>query len=134
MNTIIARSDPPVHTEIRRFLRRWFEPARLRRLEPRVRELVEEAVGEIPDRSQADVIRQIGRVVPGRVVYTIIGIPTERWDELQALSDEVNANLPAQSPELLAQIKESFVGVLQRRRELGERRDDVVDGLLYPGE
>src|SRR5882757_7303556 len=24
MNTIIARSDPPVHTEIRRFLRRWF--------------------------------------------------------------------------------------------------------------
>jgi cytochrome P450/ferredoxin len=134
MNTIIARSDPPVHTEIRRFLRRWFEPARLRKLEPRVREIVKEAVAEIPDRGQAELIHHIGRVIPGRTVYTIIGIPTEDWDELQALSDELNANLPAQSPALIGQIVEIFVGVLQRRRESGERHDDVIDGLLHPGE
>jgi cytochrome P450/ferredoxin len=134
MNTVIARSDPPFHTEIRRFLRRWFEPARLRKLEPRVREIIKEAVGEIPDRGQADLIHFVGRVIPARIVYTIIGIPTEDWDRLEALADKLNANLPARSPELIGQISEIFVGVLQRRRESGERHDDVIDGLVHPGE
>lgn len=134
MNTVIARSDPPFHTEIRRFLRRWFEPARLRKLEPEVREIVKEAVAEIPDRGQADLVHYLGRVIPARTVYTIIGIPTEDWDRLEALADELNANLPAQSPGLIGQITEIFAGVLQRRRESGERHDDVIDGLVHPGE
>ena len=134
MNTVIARSDPPFHTEMRRFLRRWFEPARLRKLEPRVREIVKEAVAEIPDRGQADLVHHLGRVIPARTVYTIIGIPTEDWDRLQALSDESNANLPAQSPALIGQILEIFAEVLQRRRESGERHDDVIDGLVHPSD
>ncbi|MTD55413.1 cytochrome P450 [Amycolatopsis pithecellobii] len=134
MNTVIARSDPPFHTEIRRFLRRWFEPARLRKLEPRVRELVKEAVAEIPDHGRADLVHHLGRVIPGRTVYTIIGVPTEDWDRMQALSDELNANLPAASPGLIGQIMDIFVRVLKQRRESGERRDDVIDGLVHPGE
>ena len=134
MNTVIARSDPPFHTEIRRFLRRWFEPARLRKLEPEVREIVKKAAAEIPDHGQADLIHHLARVIPARTVYTIIGIPTEDWDRLEALADKLNANLPAPSPALIGQIVAIFAEVLQRRRESGERRDDVIDGLVHPGE
>jgi len=59
MNTVIARSDPPFHTEIRRFLRRWFEPARLPKAGTTCREIVKEAVAEIPDRGQADLVHHL---------------------------------------------------------------------------
>lgn len=133
MNTVIARSDPPYHTEIRRFLRRWFEPAKLRKLEPEVREIVGRAIAELPDHGQADLVGRLGRIIPARTVYTIIGIPAEEWDRLQALADELNANLPAPSPALIGQIVGIFLEVMERRRASGERRDDVIDGLVHPG-
>jgi len=37
---MITMLDPPEHTALRVRLRRWFTPARLRALEPRVREIV----------------------------------------------------------------------------------------------
>ncbi|QJY48024.1 cytochrome P450 [Pseudonocardia broussonetiae] len=132
MNTIIARSDPPYHSAIRRFLRRWFEPARLRRFEPHVREIVEAVVAELPTSGRVDLIGHLGRVIPARTVYAIIGIPTSDRDRLQASSDELNANLPAPSPDLIARIRQVFVEVIQDRRASGERRDDVIDGLVHP--
>ncbi|MFJ9381816.1 cytochrome P450 [Streptomyces sp. NPDC101455] len=128
---VITRSDPPFHTTLRDFMRTWFAPAELRKLGPRIRQIVADAVGELPSTGQADLVHTLARVIPTRTVYAFIGIPESDWEQLQALADENNTKLPDLDEEIIGRIFGTLAGIIERRRISGERHEDVIDGLLY---
>lgn len=131
---LITRSDPPRHTALRQFLRRWFAPANLRAREAQVRTIVDEVIAGFPATGLVDLAADVARIVPTRTVYAFIGLPPATWGTLQALADRSNALLPAKDPAILGEFFGVLAGVLEERRASGERHDDIVDGLLYPGE
>ncbi|MFC4943186.1 cytochrome P450 [Pseudonocardia sp. GCM10023141] len=130
----ITRIDPPEHTALRRFLRRWFSPAGLRSLEPAVRKIVDDVVGNLPDRGTVDLFSDVAHLVPARTVYTLLGIPPADWSTIQEWSDQGNQDLPRQNPEATGRVRDYLIELLAARRTSGERHDDVIDGFLYPGE
>ena len=133
---MITMTDPPEHTELRAHLKHWFSPPALRRLEPRVREIVEEVVRTLPTTGTFDLYDACVRAVPSRVVFALIGLPSAEWDGIERLADRVAEDLPGpvhllpEFGELMARL----TAVLDRREAAGPTGTDVIDGLLHPGD
>jgi cytochrome P450 len=130
--SVITQTDPPDHAVLRGFLRRWFAPAALRRLEPTVREIVEEVVDALPRTGTVDLVGDLARVIPTRVVYSLIGVPRADWDRVQAWADAANATLPRQNVAVIGELIAYLAGLLQERSASGFRADDIIDGFVQP--
>lgn len=129
---VITQTDPPDHAVLRGFLRRWFAPAALRKLEPTVREIVEEVVDALPRTGTVDLVGDLARVIPTRVVYSLLGVPRADWDRVQAWADAANATLPRQNVAVIGELLAYLAGLLQERSASGFRADDIVDGFVRP--
>jgi cytochrome P450 len=73
----IADEDPPVHTRKRKALRRPFSPSQVAKLEPRVRELVTEAIDRFVKRGHADLVGDFMFEVPALVIFELMGVPKD---------------------------------------------------------
>ena len=131
---MITQLDPPKHTELRQRLRTWFTPAQLRKLEPRIREIVRDILDEVPPGQTVEVFSTIARRVPARAVYALIGIPEEDWDRVQGWANAVVERVPLPVHDL-AEFNSlvSYLGQLAGIRAAGPATgEDVIDGLIHP--
>jgi cytochrome P450 len=128
----VTRTDPPDHAPLRRFLRTWFSPAALRALEPQTRRIVDDVLADLPPGGTVDLFADLARVVPTRVVYTMLGLPREDWDAVQSWADESNNALPALNPVPAAALRGYLRDLVAGRRQSGVRQPDIIDGFLYP--
>jgi cytochrome P450 len=68
--------DPPEHTRLRRMLTPEFTVRRMRRLEPRITEIVEAALDELERAGRpADLVSQFALPVPSLVICELLGVP-----------------------------------------------------------
>lgn len=132
----ITMADPPYHTALRARLRHWFAPVRLRRQEPRVREIVSGVLDAWQPGQEVDAYHGLARQVPTRVVYAFLGLPEQDWQRLHEWADAIDDILPklrTDMPEFLA-----LTGYLGE--QLGARAaapptgEDILDGLAHPAE
>lgn len=130
----ITRIDPPDHGLLRKYLLKWFAPRALRALEHRVKDIVAEVVDRLPTDRPVDLFHELAHVVPGRVVYQMLGLPRSDWDLIQKWADESNDSLPKQNLEAAAKVRDYLSDLIDERLKSGERSDDVIDGFLYPDE
>ena len=77
LDNFIANVDPPQHTRLRRAVARPFSVRSMARLEPRVRHETEELLREFVTRGNADLVADLGNVLPARVTARFLGIPLE---------------------------------------------------------
>ncbi len=70
--------DPPAHTRLRRLVVSAFTPARIDALRPRIAELAEGLLDQLPDRGSFDLIDSFAFPLPVRVIGELLGIPTEQ--------------------------------------------------------
>ncbi|TDO85383.1 cytochrome P450 [Enemella evansiae] len=96
--------DPPEHTRLRRMLTPEFTGRRMRRLEPRITEIVESALDDLEHAGRpADLIRHFALPVPSLVICELLGVPyadrdafqdrTARMLDVSATATERNAAL-----------------------------------------
>ena len=79
--------DPPEHTRLRRLLTPEFTMRRMRRLEPRIVEIVESALDDLEGAgSPADLVETFALPVPSLVICELLGVPYADRDEFQARS------------------------------------------------
>ncbi|MEU8381823.1 cytochrome P450 [Streptosporangium sp. NPDC048865] len=79
--------DPPDHTRLRRMLTPEFTMRRIRRLEPRVREIVAEHLDAMERTgAPADLVSQFATPIPSLVICELLGVPYEDRDSFQATS------------------------------------------------
>ena len=84
LETVLAMSDPPAHTRVRKLIQPAFTPKALRRFEPAVTEIVEGLIDEFVDDNEIELVEAFTRRVPPMVMTTLIGAPLERSHDFQA--------------------------------------------------
>ena len=79
--------DPPEHTRLRRFLTPEFTVRRMRRLEPRIREIVDEHLDVMERKGPpADLVSEFALPVPSLVICELLGVPYTDRAEFQERS------------------------------------------------
>ncbi|GAA4198786.1 cytochrome P450 [Streptosporangium oxazolinicum] len=77
--------DPPDHTRLRRMLTPEFTMRRIRRLEPRVREIVADHLDAMERTgAPADLVSEFATPIPSLVICELLGVPYEDRESFQA--------------------------------------------------
>jgi cytochrome P450 len=72
----LVESDPPEHTRLRRMLAPEFTVRRMRRLEPRIREIVDAALDDLERAGKpADLVSHFALPVPSLAICELLGVP-----------------------------------------------------------
>ncbi|WP_406691604.1 cytochrome P450 [Saccharopolyspora sp. ID03-671] len=89
--------DPPEHSRLRRMLTPEFTVRRMRRLEPRIVEIVEAALDDVERAGKpADLVSHFALPVPSLVICELLGVPYSDRDEFQSISARLlDTSLPA---------------------------------------
>jgi cytochrome P450 len=66
--------DPPGHTELRGIVQTAFSPARMKKMEDWIRGHARDVVAEMKPRGEADMVKDLGKVLPGLIFAHFIGV------------------------------------------------------------
>lgn len=74
--------DPPEHSKYRVFLTQFLGPASITRvMEPAIRDVLDEMIGEIADKGEVDMAWDFARVFPVRIFMGMMGFPKEMFED-----------------------------------------------------
>lgn len=82
----MGHTVPADHVRFQRLLKRYFTPATVDRLRPRVREFTHELLDAVVPKGQMDVVRDLAYPLPANVIAEMLGMPTSDREQLQASS------------------------------------------------
>ena len=120
-------TDPPEHTRLRRLLTGEFTVRRIRRLEPRITEIVDEhldalAAGERP----ADLVAGFALPVPSLVICELLGVPyADRADFQGRAARQLDISRPLEERMAAAAESRAYMGEL-----VDAARTDPGDDML----
>jgi cytochrome P450 len=101
-NRAMLNLDPPDHDRLRRLVSKAFTPKMMESLRPDVERLVESALDDAVARGtgEMDLIADLAFPLPFTVISEMLGMPTERRDEMRAWSHALVKTLdPIMTPE-----------------------------------
>ncbi|MGF1596903.1 MAG: cytochrome P450 [Acidimicrobiales bacterium] len=75
--------DPPAHTEPRRAMLPFFNPAATKRWEPTIRDICARRLDAIEGRTTCDLAADYGRHIPGDLTATMFGVPSSEADQFR---------------------------------------------------
>ncbi|RJL33217.1 cytochrome P450 [Bailinhaonella thermotolerans] len=119
--------DPPEHTRLRRYLTPEFTMRRLRRLEPRIAEIVGERLDAIEKAgAPVDLVQEFALPVPSLVVCELLGVPYgERADFVRLSADRFDFSAGPEAS--LQAVNDSMVFLTEL---VARERRNPGDGLL----
>jgi cytochrome P450 len=82
-------SDPPVHTRLRKLVKRGFTQARIQALGPAVERLAKELVANLSSAGEGDFVSMVAGPLPVMVIATILGVEPERHRDFKRWSDHI---------------------------------------------
>ncbi len=139
-------ADPPEHTRLRRFLTPEFTVRRMKRLQPRIVEIVDEHLDALASAgSPADLVPAFALPIPSLVICELLGVPYADRDAFQRrTARELDLSIPVEQrialqregraymDGLVARAKadpgEDMLGMLVREHG-GEMSDDELAGI-----
>src|SRR5512138_800308 len=133
---MLNNMDPPAHTALRAQLRGFFSPARIRELEPTIRELFSNALDDLVEKGGGDLVGDFATRVATRIASTIAGIPLEDAEMLYQLVKRFfghEEGVDGMSPDAIKSMMEMFeyFGALSaRRRAEGTSSAHPLDILI----
>jgi cytochrome P450 family 142 subfamily A polypeptide 1 len=127
--------DPPEHSRRRRIVSAGFTPARVRAVEPHLRELVDGLLDRVCERGECDFVADVAAPLPMIVIGDMLGVPAADHDQLLAWTHGMLASLSG-APEGYERAAEAFGGwVDYARRTIDDRRaaprDDLFSVLVH---
>jgi cytochrome P450 len=130
--------DPPDHTRLRSLVSKAFTPAVVRRLRPRVQQLVAELLDRVEERGSMELIADLAYPLPMAVICELLGVPAEdralfgNWSSDASRLLDRDLDLDEEAMErggtAIAGFTEYFAGLVRQRREAP--RDDLLTGLI----
>jgi cytochrome P450 len=116
--------DPPEHTRLRRMLTPEFTVRRMRRLEPRIHEIVDEHLDAMERKGPpADLIADFALPIPALVICELLGVPyADRTDFQHRTNRLLDMSIPMVERVRLQQESRAYMSelVTRERREPGE--------------
>lgn len=125
---ILALTDPPRQTQMRRILGRAFRPKALAALEPGIAAIVDSLVARASELERFDFVSEVADRLPISVVFSAFGVPEALWEPLSRfILQTTRGSLDEQraaNGELLLHLYELSE---ERRRRPG---DDLISLLI----
>lgn len=117
------KMDPPDHTRYRRLIGYHFSPRKAQEQIPLIAKAAGELLDGMADRgAPAELVRDFARPLPARIIFDLLGVPTEMRDPIQDNLDTI-MRLSMTMQELIDAV-----------RVVGELLDELVGKKLYtPG-
>ncbi|GGP77759.1 cytochrome P450 [Saccharothrix coeruleofusca] len=119
------------HVRFQQLLKRYFTPATVNGLRPRIRELTGELLDAVAPRGRMDVVADLAYPLPANVIAEMLGMPTSHREQLQAWSRDIMAvfrladiDLLRMSQRSVLEMQDYLRGLVQQRRD--EPRDDLL--------
>jgi cytochrome P450 len=116
--------DPPEHTRLRRLLTPEFTVRRMRRLEPRIHEIVDEHLDAMERKGPpADLVEDFALPIPSLVICELLGVPYEDREDFQRRTAQLlNIGLPmADRMKVQVENRQYMAGLVAREQaEPGE--------------
>jgi cytochrome P450 len=84
---LLVFEDPPVHDIHRNLLARAFTPRKINALEPMIRDFTRKCLDAVVDGDRFDFVKDLGAVMPLRVVGMLFGIPEDYQHRVQEDGD-----------------------------------------------
>jgi cytochrome P450 len=129
---IILFEDPPIHDLHRRLLARVFTRRRMAAVEPLVRSFCAAALDELADRSEFDVIADLGALLPMRTIGYLLGIPESAQEGLRDNTDRIltleDGELTEFAPDAFQHTNDLIADYIDWRVE--HPSDDLMTALL----
>ncbi|MCO8275820.1 cytochrome P450 [Actinoplanes sp. TRM 88003] len=85
----MGHTVPADHVRFQQLLKRYFTPAMVDRLRPRVREFTHELLDAVAPKGEMDVIRDLAYPLPANVIAELLGMPVSDREQLQAWSRDI---------------------------------------------
>ncbi|WP_163550044.1 cytochrome P450 [Candidatus Frankia nodulisporulans] len=116
--------DPPDHTRLRRMLTPEFTGARMRRLQARVTEIIEDALDDVERAGRpVDLVPTFALAVPSLVICELLGVPYADRDAFhQRTARQIDVTLPVDERFAVVAESRAYMATLvdRARREPGE--------------
>ncbi|MGW8846432.1 cytochrome P450 family protein [Streptomyces xiamenensis] len=123
-------SDPPVHTRLRKLVSKAFVPRRMELLRPRIQEIADDLIDEMPERGVVDLFHDFALQIPMKVICRFLGIPVEDREQLHQWG-LVLSGAPYTDEESNRRLKEVSEAVEVYLTDLlGTRRADLGEDLV----
>jgi cytochrome P450 len=128
----ILNLDPPDHTRLRRLVSLAFTPSAIERLRPLITGLVDGILDRAAERGSMELVDELAFPVPFLVISELLGMPTEREEEIRAWSQTLTAALEPTADDATMIDAEAAVQLLGEylREVIEDRRHHLGDDLL----
>ena len=128
-------ADPPDHTRLRKFVSRAFTPRALTAWQAAINEVADELVEAIIARGSTELVADLAKPLPNRLIAMMLGIPQQDHARFLAWSDAiVEGSFAPLTPRGLALTARSGSATAAMRRNLDrliiERRRNPGDDLI----
>jgi cytochrome P450 len=123
--------DPPEHTRLRRMLTPEFTVRRMRRLEPRIKEIVESALDDLERAGKpADLVSNFALPVPSLVICELLGVPyADRADFQERSARLLDVSLPIEERNAAMREDRAYMAGLVARAQK-DPGDDMLGMLV----
>lgn len=128
--------DPPEHTFWRKALSGPFKTSTLAALEPRIRELTDDALGPLLDNGRAELVGELAGVLPVRVLCAFLNAETQETEaRIRTLSERFLRAFHSRDHAALEQESRNLYAIAcdlldARKREPLDPQNDVASALL----
>ncbi len=123
--------DPPLHTDHRRIVSRWFTPAAVASREAAIRSIAAGLLDQIDESSHVEMLDAFAGPFPATVVADTIGIPVEDRGTFLDWKEEIIGNPEAEVSRVTSDryrsIRALFLQLVHERR--ADPRDDLISAL-----
>jgi cytochrome P450 len=121
----LLASDPPDHTRLRRMLTPEFTVRRMRRLEPRIREIVDEHLDAMERHGPpADLLAEFALPVPSLVICELLGVPYADRAAFQSRSNrQLDLRVPVEERMRVGRESRAYMAELVARAQADPGED-----------
>ncbi|MEU4240905.1 cytochrome P450 [Actinoplanes sp. NPDC026619] len=127
----MGHTVPADHVRFQQLLKRYFTPAMIDRLRPRVRAFTHELLDAVTPKGQMEVVRDLAYPLPANVIAELLGMPVSDREQLQAWSRDI---LPIFGNGDLQQLRQAQRSMLEMHDYLrliaAERRREPREDVL----
>lgn len=130
--------DPPDHTRLRRLVSKAFTPRVVRRLEPRITEIVDDLLDQRAREGRFDAVDHFAYPLPVTVICELLGVPLadearlSAWSALLSRTLDPTSRAAAQFRADPAQIQRAGTELHAYFEELTDRRRRAPDRICCP--
>jgi cytochrome P450 len=127
----MGHTNPDDHLRMQRVIKRYFSPSTVEAMRPRVQAIADELIDAFGERGECEVVSELARPLPARVIADMLGVPERDRDLLPRWSRDISAVFgPVDLPSLL-QSQRSVVEMSDYMRPIvAARRADPKDDLI----